>query len=221
MPPCLFPKPSAGCNNLQQKPVGLRLLLSLWGCERPNSWEWWWSSAGEQLSPCPACIMVHGQPTHLFCSWIKPHFPQEISGCGSQCHETLWFMSNSRPCTQENPSCSWDTHIPALLLCPCAGRVGLALGQESDQLIWRPNLNFWGPLGFGSLSWCEIEFGAGLEFLFLSACWGLPAWGKDMHVCAGTSQIQGSPLHPSPIPALREVRLELVQPSEGTVASCW
>lgn len=59
----------------------------------------------------------------------------------------------------------------------------LAPEQESDQLIWKPNLNFWGSLGFGSLSWCEIAFGAGLEFLFLPACWGLPVWGKDMQMC--------------------------------------
>lgn len=40
-------------------------------------------------------------------------------------------------------------------------------------------------------------------------------------MCAGTSQIQGSLLHPSPIPALREVRLELHQNCCRPLRALW
>lgn len=63
---------------------------NLWGCGccplfgEPDSRECCWSNAGEQLSPCPARIMVHGQHTHLVCSWMKaPLFPGNLL-CGSQ-----------------------------------------------------------------------------------------------------------------------------------------
>lgn len=64
-------------------------------------------------------------------------------------------------------------------------------------------MNFLGSLGFGSLSWCEIDCsrsGAGAPFsdcLPGSSCLG----GEHAHAFAGTPQIQSNLAHSAPIPA--------------------
>lgn len=55
-----------------------------------------------------------------------------------------------------------------------------------------------------NLRWAEIPFPSSL---LGPSCLG----EGHAHVCAGTPQIQGNALHPSPTPALKGVRLELHQ----------
>lgn len=96
----LFPKPSTGCSNIQQKSVGLWLLSPVWGARfKEMLLEQCWGAA-EPL-PCPhyGAWAAHTSGLQLD---EGPTFPRKSplweSGqrcpC-SQCHETFWFMLNS------------------------------------------------------------------------------------------------------------------------------
>lgn len=112
------------------------------GCKSLNARKWWWTSATEQQSPCPACTVLPDQgspPSCLAAGW-RPHFSSSpgkspatrvrpAAGAASGMRLSV-FMKNPHLAPGKTPPlCGTHTFQPCFFVLALEGPA-LAVGQE-------------------------------------------------------------------------------------------